>query len=425
MIDPKHLRENTGAIAKRLATRGFELPVDAFSSLESQRKDLQVATQALQNQRNQNAKLIGQAKARGEDIDGLLAEVQGLGEELEQKQHQLNEIQSQLQDLTYGLPNIPHESVPEGRNEDDNQEVRRWGEPASFDFEPKHHHELGEALGYMDFEASAKITGSRFVVMTHDFVRLHRALINFMLDIQCQEHGYSEIYVPYIVNADSLYGTGQLPKFENDQFKTSEDPFYLIPTAEVPVTNMAREQIFEQNELPIRYACHTPCFRREAGSYGRDTHGMLRQHQFEKIELVWLCHPDHSYEALEALTQHAETILQRLELPYRVVALCTGDLGFSAAKTYDLEVWLPPQNTYREISSCSNCEDFQARRMKARFRDQESKKPQLIHTLNGSGLAVGRTLIAIIENYQDEHGHIRIPNALQPYMSGQTHIKPR
>lgn len=420
MIDPKHLRENTDAVAKRLLTRGYELPVDTFSTLEAQRKDLQVATQELQNQRNQSAKAIGQAKAKGEDVSALMAEVQGLGDQLDQKQGQLNEVQHRLQELCYQFPNIPHESVPIGKTEVENQEVRRWGDVPQFDFAPKHHHEIAESLQLMDFAASAKLTGSRFVVMKADLVRLHRALVNFMMDVQANEHGYEEVYVPYLVNADSLYGTGQLPKFEHDQFKLAgEHNYYLIPTAEVPVTNLARDHIFTHEELPKRYACHTPCFRSEAGSYGRDTQGMLRQHQFEKVELVWMTTPEESYAALEALTQHAEAILQKLNLPYRVMALCTGDIGFSAAKTYDLEVWLPGQDTYREISSCSNCEDFQARRLKARYRDPETKKPNLIHTLNGSGLAVGRTLIAIIENYQDKAGNIHIPDALQSYMDGQ------
>jgi seryl-tRNA synthetase len=423
MIDPKVLREQTQAIAQRLATRGFELPMADFSALEAERKTLQTSTQALQNQRNQSAKAIGQAKAKGEDVQPLLDAVQGLGAALSNQQAQLQAVQDQLQSLTLQIPNLPHPTVPLGNSEADNQQLRCWGELPRFAFTPKHHFELGEAMQLMDFEAATKLSGSRYVVLKGDLVRLHRALVSFMLDIHRVEHGYQEVYVPFIVNAEALYGTGQLPKFANDQFKLDEaHESYLIPTAEVPVTNLARERIFTLAELPQRYACHTPCFRREAGSYGRDTQGMLRQHQFEKVELVWMTTPDTSYQALETLVQHAETILQRLALPYRVMGLCTADLGFSAAKTYDLEVWLPAQNQYREISSCSNCEDFQARRMQARFRDVNDRKPQLIHTLNGSGLAVGRTLIAIMENYQDEKGVIHIPEALQAYMGGQTQL---
>jgi len=420
MLDPKILRENAQQIAERLKTRGYDFPVEDYQNLESQRKALQITTQELQNRRNLSAKSIGQAKAKGEDIQPLLKEVEGLGKELDDNNQQLHEIQNRLNEIIYSVPNLPHPDTPIGKNEKDNLEIRRWGEPPTFDFPIKQHHELGEALGLMDFQISVKLAGSRFVVLYQDFVRLHRALTQFMIDIHRDEHGYQEIYVPFIVNAETLYGTGQLPKFENDQFKVNgEHEYYLIPTAEVPVTNIARDTIFEADQLPKHYVCHTPCFRREAGTYGRDTQGMLRQHQFEKVELVSLVKPEDSYDTLESLTQHAEVILQRLNLPYRVVILCTADIGFSAAKTYDLEVWLPGQDTYREISSCSNCEDFQARRMKARWRNPETNKPELIHTLNGSGLAVGRTLIALVENNQQANGDILIPGALQPYMKGQ------
>ncbi len=398
--------------------------MQAFVILEEQRKLLQVATQALQNDRNQRSKLIGQVKARGEDITAMREEVNRLGEELQSKKAELDEVLKQLDTLLFSLPNLPHPSVPEGRDEQDNQEIRRWGTVPTFDFAVKSHDELGEALAKMDFALAAKITGSRFVVMKAELARLHRALIQFMLDIHTQEHGYEEIYVPYIVNADSLMGTGQLPKFEDDLFKLKgDDDYYLTSTAEIPVTNTVRDTILAAESLPLRHACHSPCFRSEAGSYGKDTKGMIRQHQFEKVELVWITTPDTSYEALEKLTHHAEVILQRLELPYRVVALCTGDLGAGAAKTYDLEVWLPSQGMYREISSCSNTEAYQARRMKARYRHPETREMELVHTLNGSGLAVGRTLVAIMENYQDRDGNIRIPSALQPYLGGMKLIK--
>lgn len=418
MLDSKYFRQDIQNTAERLAPRGFKLDVDAISRLETQRKDLQVATQQLQNERNVRSKSIGQAKARGEDIEPLLAEVNQMGEDLKQAEAELDGLLSALNQHLYAVPNLPHDSVPAGKSEEDNLEVRKWGEPKTYDFTPKEHDELGESLGLFDFKTAAKITGSRFVIMHRDFAKLHRALIQFMIDTHVKEHGYDEIYVPYIVNSDSLYGTGQLPKFAEDQFKVeSEHSYYLIPTAEVPVTNTFRGEIVSADDLPIQHVCHTPCFRSEAGSYGRDTRGIIRQHQFEKVELVWMTHPEKSYEALETLTGHAETILQKLELPYRVVNLCTGDMGFSAAKTYDIEVWLPGQNAYREISSCSNCEDFQARRMQARFRNAESGKPELLHTLNGSGLAVGRTMVAIIENYQDADGNIVVPEALKPYMN--------
>ncbi|KTD15910.1 serine--tRNA ligase [Legionella israelensis] len=419
MLNSQLMRDEPHWVAAQLLKRGFKFDVQSFQKLEEKRKTLQVATQALQNERNQRSKAIGQAKARGEDISSMREEVSRIGDELEQKKLELDDILHRLDDLLLSLPNIPHESVPVGQDENGNQEIRRWGDIPHFDFSPKPHDELGEKLGQMDFALAAKITGSRFVVMKAELARLHRALIQFMLDIHVAEHGYQEIYVPYIVNAESLLGTGQLPKFEEDLFKlTGEHGYYLTSTSEIPVTNTVRDTILSPDVLPLRHVCHSPCFRSEAGSYGKDTKGMIRQHQFEKVELVWISKPESSYEALEQLTHHAEIILQRLELPYRVVALCTGDLGAGSAKTYDLEVWLPSQNTYREISSCSNMEAFQARRMKARFRNPETQEIELVHTLNGSGLAVGRTFVAIMENYQDKEGNIRIPNALRPYLSG-------
>jgi len=424
MLDPKRLRNELDIISTRLATRGYMLDSEQFLVLEQQRKALQVQAQSLQNLRNTKSKAIGQAKAAGENIDSLREEVNGIGDELKQTQAQADAILTQLQDLQMSMPNLPHESVPAGKNEDDNLEVRTWGEPTQFSFAAKEHDELGTALGQFDFENAGKITGSRFMVMHADLAHMHRALIQFMIDTHTQEHGYQEIYVPYIVNQDSLYGTGQLPKFAEDQFALQgEQGYYLIPTAEVPVTNMLRDTITAVSELPLQFVCHSPCFRSEAGSYGKDTRGIIRQHQFEKVECVWAVHPDQSYAALDALTGHAEAILQKLELPYRVMLLCTGDMGFSAAKTFDIEVWLPGQQRYREISSCSNCEDFQARRMQARWRQGQGDKPELLHTLNGSGLAVGRTLVAIMENYQREDGSIAIPTALQPYMNGKTEIK--
>lgn len=404
-------------------TRGFCFDADAFIVLEERRKALQIALQALQNERNQRSKEIGLAKARNEDIAPMRTDVNRISDELESKKIELAAVLQQIEAITLNLPNLPHESVPIGRDEQDNQEIRRWGNIPTFDFTVKAHDELGEALGQMDFALAAKITGSRFVVMKAQLARLHRALIQFMLDIHTDTHGYQEIYVPYIVNADSLLGTGQLPKFEDDLFKLAGDSgYYLTSTAEIPVTNTVRDTILTSETLPIRYACHSPCFRSEAGSYGKDTKGMIRQHQFEKVELVWITTPESSYDALEQLTGHAESILQRLQLPYRVLALCTGDLG-NAAKTYDLEVWLPSQNTYREISSCSNMESFQARRMQARYRHPASREMALVHTLNGSGLAVGRTLVAIMENYQDSDGNIQIPQALRSYMGGLDIIK--
>ncbi|WED43447.1 serine--tRNA ligase [Legionella cardiaca] len=424
MLDSQLLRDNPQYVAEQLLKRGFRFDVKAFTTLEERRKTLQVATQALQNERNQRSKTIGQAKARGEDIEPMREEVNRLGQELDNTKAELEKVLQQLEDIVISLPNLPHSSVPEGKDEHDNREVRRWGTIPSLNFTIQSHDELGEGLGQMDFALAAKITGSRFVVMKAQIARLHRALIQFMLDIHTEEHGYQEIYVPYIVNAESLLGTGQLPKFEADLFKIKGDEnYYLTSTSEIPVTNTVRDTILNHETLPIRYACHSPCFRSEAGSYGKDTKGMIRQHQFEKVELVWITTPESSYEALEQLTRHAEVILQRLNLPYRVVTLCTGDMGAGSAKTYDIEVWLPSQNTYREISSCSNMEAFQARRMKARYRHQETKEMELVHTLNGSGLAVGRTLVAILENYQDKDGNIHIPDALKPYMRGLEIIK--
>ncbi len=420
MLDPHLLRDNLPYVAERLKTRGFHLDVDSFVALEAKRKALQVATQALQNTRNQRSKDIGLAKARHEDITPMRTEVNRITDEMEVKRAELATVLQQLESITLMLPNIPHESTPIGYSEDDNQEIRRWGVVPDFDFNPKSHDVLGEQMGQMDFALASKITGSRFVVMTSQLAKLHRALIQFMLDVHTEEHGYQEIYVPYIVNSDSLRGTGQLPKFEDDLFKLQGDSgFYLTSTAEIPVTNTVRDMILDVDALPIRHVCHTPCFRSEAGSYGKDTKGLIRQHQFEKVELVWITTPGLSYDALEQLTHHAESILQRLNLPYRVLSLCTGDMGASAAKTYDLEVWLPSQNTYREISSCSNMESFQARRMQTRFRNPQTNDMELVHTLNGSGLAVGRTLVAIMENYQDKEGHIRIPDVLCPYMGGK------
>jgi seryl-tRNA synthetase len=420
MLDPQLVRNQLDDVAKKLATRCLTLDTPSLTHLENQRKLGQVKTQELQSERNRLSKEIGQLKAKGLDTAPTMAQVANLGEQLQASEAQLEQIQTQLHDILLTLPNIPHDSVPVGRSESDNLEIRRWGEPKVLDFAAKDHVDLGAQLQMLDFEVAAKITGARFAVMRGALARLHRALIQFMLDLHSQEHGYTEVYVPYLVNADSLQGTGQLPKFAADLFHIPEQNLYLIPTAEVPVTNIARDEILEQ--LPVKYVCHTPCFRSEAGAYGKDTRGMIRQHQFEKVELVQFVKPQDSYAALEELTGHAEKVLQHLELPYRVVALCTGDIGFSSAKTYDLEVWLPGQQKYREISSCSNFEAFQARRMKARWRNPETKKPELLHTLNGSGLAVGRTLVAIMENYQQDSGKIAIPSVLQKYMNGMTSI---
>jgi seryl-tRNA synthetase len=423
MLDPKLIRGQISDVAMQLKRRGFDLDVDTIERLEARRKEIQVRTEELQAERNRRSKSIGKAKAAGEDIQPLLDQVAGLGQQLDEAKGELDAVQEQLNEVLMGVPNIPHPSVPDGSGEDQNQEVRRWGKPTSFDFAPRDHVDLGAALGGMEFDAAVKLSGSRFVVLKGTVARLHRGLIQFMLDVHTREHAYQECYVPYLVNADSLRGTGQLPKFEEDLFATrGDDRFYLIPTAEVPVTNLVRGEILDDGQLPLRMVAHTPCFRSEAGSYGKDTRGLIRQHQFEKVEMVQIVRPQDSYQALEELTAHAETILQRLELPYRVVTLCTGDLGFSSAKTYDLEVWLPGQETYREISSCSNFEDFQARRMQARYRNTETGKPELVHTINGSGLAVGRTLVAIMENYQEADGSIRVPAALQPYLEGQQKI---
>ena len=418
MLDPKLLRTDLERVAELLARRGYTLDTEHLAALETKRKQLQVESQELQNERNTKSKSIGKAKAAGEDIQPLLDEVATLGDRLKAANDGLAEAQTQIADIASGIPNLPHPSVPDGTDENDNREERRWGEPPSFDFEPKDHVDLGAGFGMLDFDAAAKLTGSRFVVMSGALARLHRALAQFMLDVHTQEHGYTEAYVPYMVNADSLYGTGQLPKFAEDLFHLDGTDFHLIPTAEVPLTNLVRDVIVEDGYMPRRYVAHTPCFRSEAGAYGKDTRGMIRQHQFDKVELVNIVRPDESDAALEALTGHAEAILQKLALPYRVVTLCTGDMGFSATKTYDLEVWLPGQGKYREISSCSNMGDFQARRMQARWRNPETGKPELVHTLNGSGLAVGRTLVAVLENYQQADGSVAIPEALRSYMAG-------
>ncbi len=423
MIDPKLLRQDTQTVAANLARRGYEFDAGAYLALEERRKSLQVETEELRNERNTSSKNIGKAKAQGEDIAPLLEAVKELGDKLENNEAELQMILGDLRSIELGLLNLLSDDVPDGKSEEDNAEVRSWGEPTELGFEAKDHIELGENLGMLDFETASKISGSRFVVMRGQLARMQRALIQFMLDTHTQDHGYVETYVPYLVQYDALVGTGQLPKFEEDLFKTTtETPFYMIPTAEVPVTNFAREMIFDADQLPMRYTAHTPCFRSEAGSYGQDTRGMIRQHQFEKVELVQFVAPGDSDRALEELTGHAEVILQRLELPYRVVALCTGDVGFGAAKTYDIEVWLPGQQKYREISSCSNYNDFQARRMQARRRNPDTGKPELIHTLNGSGVAAGRALIAIMENYQQADGSIHVPDALQPFMGGTTTI---
>ena len=418
MLDPQTLRNEIGQVAKALAKRHYTLDVAAIETLEEKRKAVQVKTQALQQQRNSRSKEIGKAKAQGDDVQPLLDEVASLGDELKSSEDELNEIQKELNEIVMGIPNIPHDSVPEGQTEEDNEEIRRWGKAKAFDFEVKDHVDLGESMGLLDFEAGVRIAGTRFSVMQGAIARLHRALIQFMLETHTREHGYTELNVPYLANSDSLLGTGQLPKFEEDLFHIEGYDFYLIPTAEVPVTNLVRDQILSAESMPRKYVCHTPCFRSEAGSYGKDTRGMIRQHQFEKVELVQMVKAEDSYAALEELTAHAEKILQLLELPYRVVTLCGGDIGFSATKTYDIEVWLPGQEKYREISSCSNFESFQARRMKARWRNPDTGKPELIHTLNGSALAVGRTLVAVLENYQDREGRITIPEVLRPYMGG-------
>ncbi len=426
MLDPHCLRTDLDKTMQRLAVRGYTLDVTLLSALETERKSVQVETERLRAERNHHSKAIGIAKAQGKDPASLLAAVADLGERLSVNETRLVEIQQAFSDLALRIPNLPHASVPLGRDEKDNVEVRREGRPRAFAFPPKDHVALGTALDAMDFDVAAKISGSRFVVLKGRLAQLQRAIIQFMLDLHTTEHGYTELYVPYLVNAESLRGTGQLPKFEEDLFALrhieGRADYYLIPTAEVPVTNLVRGEIVEAVRLPLKYVSHTPCFRSEAGSYGKDTRGMIRQHQFEKVELVQLVTPQQSYAALESLTANAETVLQRLDLPYRVVALCGADLGFSAAKTYDLEVWLPSQGCYREVSSCSNFEDFQTRRMVARFRNPATGKPELLHSLNGSGLAVGRTLVAILENYQEHDGRIRVPTALQPYLRGIEHL---
>jgi seryl-tRNA synthetase len=419
MLDPRLFRTDLKNTQQQLARRSFEFDAEGYEALETRRKESQVKTQELQNTRNTRSKAIGQAKAQGEDIQPLLDEVQDLGDRLKTAETELADIQANMNEIMTGIPNILDDEVPVGKNEDDNVEISRWGEIREFSFPVKDHVDLGAQSNGMDFELGAKIASARFVVLRGSLARLQRAIIQFMLNTHNDEHGYSETYVPFLVNAESLYGTGQLPKFEQDLFKVNNDPdFYLIPTAEVPVTNIVRDTIIENSGMPLKYVCHTPCFRSEAGAYGRDVRGMIRQHQFEKVELVQVVKPEDSPKAHEALTGHAENILKKLQLPYRKVLLCAGDTGFSSSKTYDLEVWLPSQKTYREISSCSNFKDFQARRLQARWRNPETGKPELVHTINGSGLAAGRTLIAIMENYQNEDGSITVPDVLLPYMNG-------
>jgi len=420
MLDPALLRAHLDVVAERLAARGFSLDKAAIESLEAQRKSAQTETQELQNLRNTRSKAIGQAKAKGEDAAALMAEVAGIGDQLKANEHKLAEVQARLADVALGIPNLPHESVPPGKDENDNVEQHRWGTPRAFDFAVKDHVELGARKGWLDGDTGAKLSGARFTVLRGELARLHRALAQFMLDLHTSEHGYLECNVPLIVNADAMQGTGQLPKFEEDLFATAvgETRRYLIPTAEVSLTNIVREEIVEADTLPLRMAAHSQCFRAEAGSHGRDTRGMIRQHQFEKVELVTIAKPGESFDEHERMTRCAEVVLEKLGLPYRRVLLCGGDMGFTATKTYDLEVWLPSQATYREISSCSNCTDFQARRMQARWRNPETGKPELVHTLNGSGVAVGRALIAVMENYQNADGSISVPPVLQPYMAG-------
>ena len=425
MLDPKLFRNDIEATAAQLAKRGFTLDTAVLKELEEQRKAFQIKTQELQNQRNTRSKSIGKAKAQGQDIQPLLAEVSQLGADLDAAKAEQDEVLAKIDDILSAVPNLIHESVPEGASEDDNVEIKRWGTPRVFDFDVKDHVDVGAGIANgLDFESGAKLAGTRFAVLRGQIAKMHRALAQLMLDVHTEHHGYLEMYVPYLVNQDSLYGTGQLPKFGEDLFHTelSNKKFSLIPTAEVPLTNLLRNEIVEEAELPIKMCAHTPCFRSEAGSGGRDIRGLIRQHQFDKVEMVQLVKPEDSLTALEALTGHAEKILEILELPYRTVILCTGDIGFGSSKTFDIEVWLPAQNTYREISSCSSMGDFQARRMQARFRNSETKKPELLHTLNGSGLAVGRTLVAISENYQQADGSLQIPTALQPYMNGLTQI---
>ncbi|WP_223592045.1 serine--tRNA ligase [Pseudomonas sp. A-R-19] len=421
MLDSKLLRSNLQDVADRLASRGYTLDVACIEALEEQRKTVQTRTEALQAERNARSKSIGQAKQRGEDIAPLMADVERMAGELSAGKVELDAIQTELDSIVLGIPNLPHESVPVGEDEDGNVEVRRWGTPTAFDFQVQDHVALGEKFGWLDFETAAKLSGARFALLRGPIARLHRALAQFMINLHVTEHGYEEAYTPYLVQAPALQGTGQLPKFEEDLFKIAregEADLYLIPTAEVSLTNIVAGEIVDSKLLPIKFVAHTPCFRSEAGASGRDTRGMIRQHQFDKVEMVQIVEPSKSMEALEGLTANAEKVLQLLELPYRTLALCTGDMGFSAVKTYDLEVWIPSQDKYREISSCSNCGDFQARRMQARFRNPETGKPELVHTLNGSGLAVGRTLVAVLENYQQADGSIRVPEVLKPYMGG-------
>ena len=426
MLDVQLLRTRLDFVAERLATRGMSLDVAAFQAIEDERKTRQTRTQELQARRNALSKQVGQLKGKGQDASAVLAEVAGIGDELKANELALAELLERFNAFIAGLPNLPHDSVPAGRSEEDNVEVSRWGTPASFDFEVRDHVDIGTRLGGLDFETAVKISGARFTLMKGALARLHRALAQFMLDTHTQDHGYTELYTPYMVNAASMFGTGQLPKFEEDLFsvpKPDGGKFYLIPTAEVPVTNIVRDEIVPLEALPLKFVAHTPCFRSEAGSYGKDTRGMIRQHQFDKVELVRIEQPEKAWDALEELTGHAESILQKLGLPYRKIVLCSGDMGFSAAKTYDLEVWLPAQNTYREISSCSCFESFQARRMQARFKNAQGKNETLA-TLNGSGLAVGRTLVAVLENYQQADGSVRVPEVLQPYMGGLTVLQP-
>ena len=426
MIDAKLLRTEIDKVAKQLASRGYQLDIEKLVSLENQRKQLQDKTQNLQAQRNSLSKEIGILKSRKEDASEVMAKVGQLSDELKQSEDVLKSLQGDLHDLIAAMPNLPAEDTPIGKDEADNVEIRCWGEPKIFDFEIKDHVDLGENLAGMDFQMAAKLTGSRFVVMRNEIAQLHRALTQFMIDTHVYEHNYQEVYVPYLVNEQSLFGTGQLPKFGEDLFNIQQEfPYSLIPTAEVPITNMFRSVIVEADSLPLKFVAHTPCFRSEAGSYGKDTRGLIRQHQFEKVEMVHVVKPEKGLEALDELTRHAEIILQKLELPYRILSLCAGDMGFSAKKTYDLEVWVPSQNTYREISSCSWCGDFQARRMQARFKSKEMKKPELLHTLNGSGLAVGRALVAVLENYQQKDGSIIVPKVLHKYMNGLHVIKPK
>ncbi|WP_166259876.1 serine--tRNA ligase [Marinobacter salicampi] len=419
MLDPKRVRNQTEEIARRLAIKHFTFDQSAFETMEERRRSLQVRTENLQSEQNKRSKSIGKAKAAGEDIQPLLREVDNLKQQRSEAEDELRKLQQELNDFLSGIPNLPDDTVPEGESEEDNVEVRRWGEVRVLDFEPRDHVALGELIGGLDFETASRLAHSRFAVMQGPIARLHRALAQFMLNLHTGEHGYTETYLPYLVNAETLFGTGQLPKFEEDLFRIEgEHPLYLIPTAEVPATNLVSDSILEAGDLPMKLVCHTPCFRSEAGSYGRDTRGMIRQHQFDKVELIHIVSPEASDRALAELTGHAEKVLQLLELPYRVVELCGGDIGFAAARTFDLEVWLPGQDKYREISSCSNTRDFQARRMHARWRNPETGKPEPVHTLNGSGLAVGRALVAVMENYQQADGSIRVPEVLKPYMGG-------